>query len=67
VSAPVGVYAGWAAVAGLFAALQVVALTTRRWPTLADLVHALTRQQGLRLACLSGWLWLGWHLFVRSG
>ncbi|HEV7535189.1 MAG TPA: DUF6186 family protein [Acidimicrobiia bacterium] len=66
-SAPGGAYAGWAVVAGLFAALQAVALTTRRWPTMADLVHALTRPRGLRLFCLAGWLWLGWHLFARSG
>jgi hypothetical protein len=66
-SAPVWAYAVWAAVAAVFVGVEVVAVATRRWPTLGDLVHVLTRPWGLRLFCLAGWLWLGWHFFVRSG
>jgi hypothetical protein len=59
-------YLGWALVAAGFAVVQVGALATRRWATVADVVRALTRRRALQLACLAGWLWLGWHFFVRS-
>ncbi len=34
-------------------------------PSLGDLADAVTRQPAGRSAALMGWLWLGWHLFVR--
>ena len=59
-------YVGWVLVAAGFAAVELGAVATRRWATVADVVRALTRWRTLRLACLAGWLWLGWHFFVRS-
>jgi hypothetical protein len=59
-------YVGWVLVAAGFAAIQLSAVATRRWATVADLVRALTRRRTPQLACLAGWLWLGWHFFVRS-
>ncbi len=59
-------YLVWALVAAGFAVLQVGAVATRRWATVADVVRGLTRRRALQLACLAGWLWLGWHFFVRS-
>jgi hypothetical protein len=53
-------------VAAGFAVLQAGAVATHRWATVADVVRALTRRRALQLACLAGWLWLGWHFFVRS-
>ena len=59
-------YLGWAVVIGGLVLLEVTAMATRRWPTLTELIRALTlRRAGQRLA-LAGWLWLGWHVFVRS-
>jgi Family of unknown function (DUF6186) len=59
-------YLSWALVAGGFAVIQMGAVATRRWPTVAGVVRVLTRRRALQLVCLAGWLWLGWHFFVRS-
>jgi hypothetical protein len=56
-------YALWAAVA---VAYEVAARLRRRTPTLVQAVRQLTRQPVLQGLLLAGWLWLGWHLFVRS-
>ena len=31
----------------------------------SQLIDAVARRRASRLAALAGWLWLGWHLFVR--
>jgi hypothetical protein len=59
-------YFGWAVVAAGFALVELGAVVTGRWAMVADVVRALTRRRTLQLACLAGWLWLGWHFFVRS-
>jgi Family of unknown function (DUF6186) len=59
-------YVGWAVLAVGFAVLQVGAMATRRWATVADVVRLLTRRRAVQVACLAGWLWLGWHFFVRA-
>ena len=56
----------WGALAVLLIATQVVAVTTRRIPTLADLIKAMTRRPVVRVVLLAVWLWAGWHFFVRS-
>jgi hypothetical protein len=56
----------WAVLAAAFAVLALGAAATRRWATVGDVVRALIRRRAVQLACLAGWLWLGWHFFVRS-
>lgn len=42
-------------------------LSGRRFPTLGDVLSFLMRSRVGRWFVLIGWVWLGWHLFVRSG
>jgi hypothetical protein len=49
-----------------FALTEVLALAGSRLPTLADLVRVLLEPRAGRWFLFAGWLWLGWHLFVRS-
>ena len=59
-------YLGWAVVAGALLLVQATAVATGRWPTLAGLIRELTRRRSAQRVCLAGWLWVGWHFFVRS-
>jgi hypothetical protein len=56
----------WGALALLLVATQAVAVMTRRIPTIADLIKAMTRRPVVRVVLLAVWLWVGWHFFVRS-
>jgi hypothetical protein len=58
--------AGYALLAAALAGLELAGLFWRRSPTLGDTVTALARRRAGRWVLLAGWLWLGWHLFVRS-
>lgn len=57
-----------------YAALVLAMVATEAWArrdpdrrtTLDDLVGALVRIPPLRWLLLAGWMWLGWHVFVRS-
>jgi hypothetical protein len=64
--------ARWVTLTGwIFLAAAVVALELRArlWParfvTLGETAAALLRLPPVRGLALGGWLWLGWHLFVR--
>jgi Family of unknown function (DUF6186) len=48
------------AAAGLAAAAR-----RRASGTFADALTFVMRHRPARFAALAGWLWLGWHLFVR--
>lgn len=61
----------WVALAVAVAVVQVAALTARRLPTFgAAAGFAMTWRVGPvpvgRIVVLGGWVWLGWHTFVRS-
>lgn len=53
----------------LVAAALALELRARRGgagtPSLGDLADEVTRRPWGRAGALVGWLWLGWHLFVR--
>jgi hypothetical protein len=56
--------AGYAAVVVLAAGVEVAArrgLTA----TFGEALSSWLRRPAVRLVVLAGWLWLGWHLFVR--
>jgi hypothetical protein len=59
-------FAVWALIALTLIGAQVVAMTTHRIPSVTDVVRRAVRHPAVRVICLVGWLWLGWHFFVRS-
>lgn len=55
------------AVLGIVVFLWVVVTTgSRRLPTFVDLLRFLRRFWILRWALLAFWIWIGWHLLVRT-
>jgi hypothetical protein len=56
--------AGFAVLALVAVGLEVAA-RRGRGATFAAAVGRLVRRRPVRLLVLAGWLWLGWHLFVR--
>ncbi len=57
---------GYAVVAVALVACQVAAVLTGRISTLGQALSAVVRRRAGRWLVLAGWLWIGWHLFVRS-
>lgn len=55
---------GYAALALAAAGLELAA-RLGRGVTLGDALAGLLRRRPARLLLQAGWLWLGWHLFVR--
>jgi hypothetical protein len=62
---PSQAYAVYTAVALGFVACEIVA-RRRNLPTSADVMSLLMRSRVSKALVLTGWLWLGWHLFVRG-
>jgi Family of unknown function (DUF6186) len=58
--------AGYALIAGTMLVMQLTALTTHRLPTLHQALSSVLGRRPGRLLVLAAWLWLGWHVFVRS-
>jgi hypothetical protein len=58
-------YAVYAAIFVAVVAAEVVARRSQRM-TFADLVRRICRNRAGQVAVLAGWLWIGWHLFVRA-
>jgi len=57
--------AGYAALAAMMVACEIIARRAGRVATLARALNALGRRRPVWLLVLAGWLWVGWHLFVR--
>lgn len=57
--------AGFGILAAVAVVLEVWARRSRRLCTFSQALTALLRIRAARLFLLAGWLWLGWHLFVR--
>ena len=57
---------GYALLACALAGLELAGLVWHRTPTLGDAVAALARRRTGRWLLLTGWIWLGWHLFARA-
>jgi Family of unknown function (DUF6186) len=57
--------AGYAALVAMMITLEIVARRTGRVVPFGRAVGLLTGKPALRVVVLAGWLWLGWHLFVR--
>ena len=57
---------GYAVLAMAAVVYQVAGLLLRRTVTLGEAVSALKKFPGARPLLFVGWLWLGWHTFVRG-
>ena len=58
--------AGYALLVAALAGLELTGRVWHRTSTLGGAVAALARRRAGRWLLLAGWLWLGWHLFVRA-
>jgi uncharacterized protein DUF6186 len=58
--------AGYAILATAGLTYELAGRLRGRTPTLAQAVLVLIRRPVPRALVLTGWLWLGWHLFVRG-
>jgi hypothetical protein len=58
---------GYAVLAVAAFALQVAGVVGRRTATFGHAVTRLTKLPAGRVLLLAGWLWAGWHTFVRRG
>ncbi len=56
---------GYAVIAAAAVLLQVVARRSKQVATFGETLSIVLRHPPVRLAVVVGWLWLGWHLFVR--
>lgn len=57
---------GYALLALAAVAYQAAGLLRRQTVTLGQAVRRLKAIPGARPLLLAGWLWLGWHTFVRA-
>jgi hypothetical protein len=58
--------AGYFVLAAAIIGYDVAGRVWRRTPTLGEAATLATRFRAGRWLVLGGWLWLGWHLFVRG-
>lgn len=57
--------AGYVVLAVAAAGLELAARRRTRTATLSAALSAALRARAVRMAVVAGWLWLGWHVFVR--
>ena len=57
--------AGYALVVVIGLGLELFARRTQRLATFAEVLAAALRYWPLRVLLQAGWLWIGWHVFVR--
>ena len=57
---------GYAVLAIAALAYQAAGLLRRQTVTLGQAVRRLKTIPGARPLLLAGWLWLGWHTFIRG-
>lgn len=65
---PVLGYVVWAVLFGALFTWEGISLirTGDSFPTLSDALDAVMRYRVGRWVLFAGWLWLGWHTFVRG-
>lgn len=57
--------AGYVLFVGVAIGLELTARRTRRLLTFAEMLEVSVRRRWVRLLLQAGWLWVGWHGFVR--
>jgi len=63
---PTVTLAGYCLIGAAIVGYEVVSRAWRRTPTLGEAIALVTTSRLGRGVVLGGWLWLGWHLFVRG-
>lgn len=58
--------AGYVVLLGAMVIYQLLSVIHRRSATLGQTFRKLKRSAAGRLVLAAGWLWMGWHLFVRA-
>ena len=59
-------YLGYGVVLASVMAWALVTARHEGWMTLPDAIAAMTQRRAVRILVVAGWVWLGWHLFVRG-
>jgi hypothetical protein len=57
---------GYCVIAAALLGCQMASLVSRRIASIGQVVSQIASRRAGRWLLLSGWLWVGWHLFVRS-
>lgn len=57
--------AGYVLVVVIAIGLELAARRTRRVVTFGEVLAVALRRPWMRLLLQVGWLWIGWHVFVR--
>lgn len=57
---------GYGLIVAALAGCQVASVVRRRIPTIGQAASVVISRRAGRWLLLAGWLWVGWHLFVRS-
>lgn len=58
--------AGYVLVVVIGLGLELVARRTGRLVTFEEMLAAALRRWPVRVLLQAGWLWVGWHVFVRA-
>ncbi len=58
--------AGYCVAAAALLGCQLASLVSSRIPSIGHVASLIASRQAGRWLLLGGWLWIGWHLFVRS-
>ena len=57
---------GYCLIAGALVGCQLASVISRRMPSIGQVASLIASRWAGRWLLLAGWLWVGWHLFVRS-
>lgn len=57
---------GYCLIAAALLGCQLASQVSRRIPSVGQVASLIASRRAGRWLLLAGWLWVGWHLFVRS-
>lgn len=57
---------GYCFIAAALMGCQLASRVSRRIPSIGQVASLIAARPAGRWLLLAGWLWVGWHLFVRS-
>ena len=59
--------AGYALIVVVGLGLELIARRSRRLASFGEMLTVALGRRPLRVLFQAGWLWIGWHVFVRVG